>query len=366
MKRKFKIGFINFSPLVYDVETPYKEPLGGTESAMCYLTVELAKLGHEVVLFGKYSKSFSLKGVLHEDQNNIGKDKWQDLDFMIIQSHPKAGMVVKPLLNKKTKLILWEHLDIDQPPVSAFHDQKIRNLFDWVVFVSNWQMERFIKTFGIDRKKSIVIRNAVSPAFENLKPIKSRDPVLAYTATPFRGLDILIHVFPEIKKRVPKVKLKIFSSFKVYQQKKEETEWEGLYQICRSTEGIEYVGSVGQERLAKELKEVSILTYPNTFPETSCITALEAMAAGCQVVSSQLGAIPETTAGFAKLIPFTPDNKELYCQRFIETIVEVLKTPSADLPDKQSRQLTFINNCYTWEKRAEEWKIWFEFLYKIT
>lgn len=366
MKRKFKIGFVNFAPLVFDVETPYKEPLGGTESAMCYLTVELAKLNHTVVLFGRYPRKFSLKGVIHESQNRIGKEEWQDLDFMIIQSSPKAGTVVKPLLNKKTQLILWEHLDIDQPPVLSLHDPEIRKLFNQFIFVSSWQMERYIKTFEIDRKKSIVIRNAISPAFENLKLEKSQDPILAYTATPFRGLDVLIHIFPEIRRRVPEVKLKIFSSFKVYQQKKEEKDWEGLYKICRNMEGVEYIGSVGQERLAKELKKVSILTYPNTFPETSCITALEAMAAGCQVVSSQLGAIPETTAGFAKLIAFTPEDKELYCQRFIETVVGVLQTPSADLLDKQSRQLTFVNNCYTWEKRAEEWGIWLEFLDKTT
>lgn len=32
-----QIGFINFTPLVYDVDTPYKNPLGGLESGMCYL-----------------------------------------------------------------------------------------------------------------------------------------------------------------------------------------------------------------------------------------------------------------------------------------------------------------------------------------
>src|SRR3972149_266937 len=115
MAKKIKIGFVNFAPLSYDVLTPYKEPLGGTESAMCYLTVELAKLGHKVVLFGRYSKNFSLKGVVHESQDRIGQGKWHDLDFMVIQSDPMAGVEVKPLLNEKTKLILWEHMEIDQP-----------------------------------------------------------------------------------------------------------------------------------------------------------------------------------------------------------------------------------------------------------
>lgn len=81
-----------------------------------------------------------------------------------------------------------------------------------------------------------------------------------------------------------------------------DSQFQALYDQCRSTPGIEHVGTLPQPDLAEALRAASILAYPCTFPETGCIAALEAMAAGCAVVASDLGALAETTAGHALLV----------------------------------------------------------------
>jgi len=104
------------------------------------------------------------------------------------------------------------------------------------------------------------------------------------------------------------VRLKVFSSLKAYQVIEERDEWEPLYRRCAETAGVEYVGSVTQSEVARQLRSVNILAYPNTFAAISCIAVMEALASGCFVVTSNWEYLPETTAVFARLIPLSPSN----------------------------------------------------------
>jgi len=45
-----KILFVNLSSLKFTAATPDRAPLGGSESALCYLARQLAQRGHDVSL----------------------------------------------------------------------------------------------------------------------------------------------------------------------------------------------------------------------------------------------------------------------------------------------------------------------------
>jgi glycosyltransferase involved in cell wall biosynthesis len=149
---------------------------------------------------------------------------------------------------------------------------------------------------------------------------------------------------------------------KVYKVSKEEDErdYGALYERCRNTEGVQYIGSLAQPELASALKKVSVLSYPNTFAETSCIAVMEAMAAGCRIVTSELGALPETTAGFGRLVPMG-NTQEGYVRRFIEETVGVLRQ-AAESPRETEQllasQVAYANAMLSWKARAEEWVQW--------
>ena len=45
------IAFLDSIGWDYDVSTPYERPLGGSQSALAYLAVELARRGGQVTLY---------------------------------------------------------------------------------------------------------------------------------------------------------------------------------------------------------------------------------------------------------------------------------------------------------------------------
>jgi glycosyltransferase involved in cell wall biosynthesis len=158
--------------------------------------------------------------------------------------------------------------------------------------------------------------------------------------------------------------LKVFPSLQVYQDIQEaDDEFAWLYERCRETEGVDYFGSVPQPQLANEMRPVSLLTYPNTFAETSCISVMEAMACGCHIVTSMFGALPETTAGFASLVPLG-NSREGYMERFTKETIRILRGYDSNLnPRAESRlreQVDHINTVSSWPAIAKQWLDWFQ------
>ncbi|MBD2125285.1 glycosyltransferase family 4 protein [Microcoleus sp. ZQ-A2] len=365
-----RIAFIDPITWEYNIASAYQMPMGGSESALCYLAEALAKQGHQVFLLNNTSVPGKSRGVICLPLNTVPQQILQSLDAVIVLKVAGQGTHIKPLIAENTRLILWTQHAHDQPSVQTLQNPVERDIYDGIALVSDWQRDRFHENFGINLTRIGVLRNAIAPSFCGLFsdsiPIlthKSKPPILAYTSTPFRGLDILLDVFPRIRSAVPGTRLKVFSSMKVYQvaEAEDESEYGSLYRRCQETAGVEYIGSLPQPELASELQSVMVFAYPNTFAETSCIAVMEAMASGCSIVTSDLGALPETTAGFARLIPLE-DDWEFYKDCFVEETVQLLRqctaTDTTDIETHLRQQVEYVNCEYSWFVRAQQWVQW--------
>jgi len=360
-----RIVFYDRTPVDYSAETPFTRALGGSESALCYLAIELVRLGHSVALITNTSSPGRYRGVdcsNHHHGSTIAELKSADI---IVASNESLGRKLRDL-GVNRPMVLWIQHAHDQPAVGGLESARERKCWSAFAFVSNWQLENFADLFWVPRERSRVMRNAVSPAFAELaeaSPWFTRDqpPVLFYTSTPYRGLDVLLEAMPLIRAAVSDARLRVYSGFAAsYGTKLEDDPYRSLYERCANTDGVDYIGPLAQPDLARELQSAAALAYPSTFAETSCIAVLEAMAAGAAVITTRLGALPETTADFATLVDHNRDKTKLtkqFAEATIETLLQIRRGPAAALA-RRDAQIAYTKENYNWSARALEWQSW--------
>jgi glycosyltransferase involved in cell wall biosynthesis len=361
-----RIVFYDRTPVDYSPETPFERALGGSESAQCYLAIELARLGHSVILVTNTSVPGRYRGVdcrNHHDPNSPALLNAADI---VVASNEALGRTLRDAYRVTKPLVLWIGHAHDQPAIKDLESSRERKIWAGFAFVSQWQLEQFADAFWVPADKSRVMRNAVSPAFEKLAPaepwfLRNDPPVLVYTSQPYRGLDVLLDAFPTIRAAIPGTRLRVFSGFAAtYQTAPDDDPYKRLYERCVAMEGVDYIGPIAQTMLADEISKSAALAYPCTFMETSCIAALEAMAAGLIVLTTRTAALPETTAGYACLAEYRDDRAKLAAD-FSAMAVDALNAQRHDPANalaKREAQIAYVREHYTWEKRALEWQSW--------
>lgn len=356
-----KICFFSCSGRRFDVTTPEREPLGGTESCVAYLAVALAG-AHSVTLMADTDSGGGIvRSVRHVDLAQTQAASFfqrERFDAIVVVNTADPAPALRAF-SPASRIVLWNHHAPDQPALQSLAKPEIVRALDIVVYVSEWQRRETVSRFGAP-VAARVIGNGLTPSFENMfrspgELLAAKEFRAAYTSTPFRGLDVLLEAWSQLTD--PPV-LDVFSSMQVYGG--DEAPFRALYERARSSRSIEYHGSVSQIQLAAAMRRVSFLSYPCTFAETFCIAALEAMAAGATVVSTALGALPWTTMGFAQLLPLTGISSGValaakYGEFFRSTVARTVSSKE-QWAERMFEQVTLVNRDCTWTRRAVEWE----------
>jgi glycosyltransferase involved in cell wall biosynthesis len=355
-----KIAFFNPATMAFNVATPETQPLGGMASSICYLAQALAARGHDVTLISQLPPETPpvLRGVRHVPIKPVLPDaagyfRKEDFDAVLAVNYPDVASYVRGGC-PKTLNIAWLHIFPDQPALAPLSAAQV--FLDGAVCVSETQR----KTFRL-AIPTVTIGNAIAPAFENM--FASAQELLAakrnravYASMPFRGLDILVQAMGCVG---GKAELDIFSSMRAYQA--QENSFTALYELAQKNPRIRYHGGVGQQALAQGFRNAAYLAYPSTYIETYCIVAQEALAAGLKVISNDLGALPETTLGYADLLPVrggtvAPADHAAGIAALLEkNEVAFLRDPRA-WAEERFVQMQTVNRRSTWAARAAEWE----------
>lgn len=322
----------------FNGSTIYGEALGGSESAIVYMARELAKLGHEVIVFARGH------GGLYDD-----------VIYMPYQA-ARTFLLTNPVdvlvAARDATPLTWQH----QASITLYwgHDipQQAMPEASMYVFVSNWQATLYANLAPQHRERIKVSPNGIDTSLfqkaADIRPLTPEDtPRLVWTSNPERGLWYAGKVLQEVRKTFPKAELHVLGRNSVYG-------WNNSYEHVfypDSMDGVVVHYPMPKDQLALFLADMDVFIYPTWWPETFCIATLEAQAAGLPVVASGYAALTETVQ--AGMLINGRAGTEEHDRQFPDIVVDVLN-------DVETRKLMAergrgFAHQFNWATHAKRW-----------
>jgi glycosyltransferase involved in cell wall biosynthesis len=260
-------------------------------------------------------------------------------------------------LDPDKKHILWLHDLPNDPESEHLKNSELRKRFDKIVCVSDWQMQLYNLVSGVQYQEAVVLKNAIEPIDIEVKEYNGTVNLIYHT-TPHRGLEILVPVFEELCNTHDNIHLDVYSSFSIYGWEQRDEQYKQLFDRCRNHPKITYHGAVSNAEVREALKKSHIYAYPCIWPETSCLSVIEAMSAMNLVVCPNFAALPETCSNFAMMYPWN-ENMSVHAVQFAHTLnvaIETIKKNEGTTSLYLDFQKQYFDYFYNWEKRKGEWR----------
>lgn len=270
--------------------------LGGSETAAVRLAEQLAAMGYVVTLYGQFDQAGLCGDVMLRHFQEF--DPMEPLNGLI-------GFRDARLFDERPNAHfcgLWLE---DLAPAEMLTPERAANI-DRICGVTDWHRGQILREHPwLDATQVVGCRNGIVTDWFHEEPAPERSVRVVYSSSPDRGGDIVLECWPRIREQVPDAELIL-----TYPR------W---FEICADTfhaanshrarlrdmvqqPGVKRLDTgMGQRDLAHLLRSSAVWVNPGyytpgaqKFDETSCISAMEAQAAGCVVVASNWGAVTET------------------------------------------------------------------------
>ena len=318
------------SPINYLADR-FTMPIGGAETAVLRISEALARRGIRAEIIDSEQKSFSGNEVL------------------VVKRFPEAVVKLRPQFSK---IYFWSPDDIAHGSLAPLRNPKKLAAFneavDGVIAISQFQRQRLI-SIGVEETKVIPSRYGV-PSRMFAKRDALPEKICIYTSSPKRGLTQIPQIWRRVQCLLPESQLWVYSSMSTY--RKDESEFHDLYRELQQMRNVTYFGAVPWSQLKCALQKARVFLYPNTLNETSSIATLEAIAAGCVVVATEKGALPESAMD--NIMIRVRADTESFLSAFASWAVRLL------MDDSLFRMMSLRNQLNSrlrdWDVIAEEWE----------
>ena len=366
----------------WNANTPKERGIGGSETAAVMISKELAARGHKVRV---YCYCEGLEGKF----DGVEYISYEKFDYktticdVFVTSRRAATLIEGKVQARITALWMHDnHIGQTTPDLA-----KAMFRADLIMGVSPWHRDFIRKTYPfIDPTKIVATRNGIDKSkFNPNDPLPPKKQKLVFTSSPDRGLNLALDLFSRVKEEVKDAELHVYYGFDNALKtiaaaqsvngldhgllSKEEIESmtkeiEFMTSKIEETKGVVMHGRVSQAQLANELLESKIWFYPTHFQESSCISVMEAQAAGCIPITTALAALNDNVHhGFLIKPPNISADKlqeklqsaKDYQDAFVQKTIDILKNEGmrSNLAEAGRVEALKISG---WEKVGEEWE----------
>lgn len=383
-----KICFLDTIGLSYDGSTLEKKGLGGSESAVIYMSRYLAELGLDVTVFckceveGIYNnvKYYSLERIYNNTETfDVLISSRNCVPFVpsyiapeVIQTMGFNPADYKELVSRSNYKIVWMHdlfcvgdLWLETLLVEGYVDE-LFTLTDWHShFVSSTAPEygnikKDARRYDVLKDKIYQTRNGVFNHLGEIDIYKKDRDKFVYNASISKGMEPLLDkIWLGIKEQLPDSKLTVIGGYYRFPWNdgpdEFEEKWLALKEKYDGKYGIHFTGVIPQKEIAEELATASFFIYPNSYRETFGISTLESIIYNCPVITMENGALEEIADdSVCYKIPYDIDYNNFQIDRFIQLVVEARNN------ERVWQQKAYRCNAFKewvgWDKVAYLWK----------
>ena len=328
--------------------------IGGSETACINIAKQLAALRHGVRVFNDCPH---MEGTF-DNVKYIDFGAFEDIECNIFIYSRQHGAVERNI--KARAKFLWVHDVTVGASSPKLHENLMR--YDRVLCLSDWHKNFFLDTYKelpLHPDSVLVTRNGIDT--NRFAKTATKKNKLVFPSSANRGLDNLLDYWPSIRARTPDAELHVYYGFET---------WEKMANMYNSQADLAEIHSFQESAVIHPRRYLawscqsagacgrdarrrrSGPTRP-PFTETSCITAMEAQAAGCVPVTTKLAALGERVK-HGILLDSQPSDPN-YRTQFVDIVTDLLHNDHTRRGKIAKAGREYAMSHCDWSLVAKEW-----------
>ena len=339
--------YVGYQKERFDKSTYLDHGIGGSEYCVIKLSQQFSDNGHDVIVSGDVYTEY-IDGVSYVNMADLKSD--QHFDVVIAINYINYIKFLEESNITYDKSIFWMHNTeyypyyegnvLENDGLDYLSDERINK----IVGVSEYHSDILKRKYPQVSRKITYIENAIDLEQIDAIRVPRIEDKFVYTSAADRGLQTLLKMWPEIKNIKPNATLYVATP-------PYGLEWYEKY--VQELDDVHFLGSLSPTKLYETIKSAEYWLYPSQYNETYCITALEMMACGVKIISTNTGNLKNLLNNRGAVVDSNGGESII-----TKTILDTLEFTSAR-PELQSDYLNSARNyaeSQTWERRYSEWE----------